>query len=57
MTLEEARDWLEEHLEEDLQSMQPAQRVNLYLNLMEFFTAKKQRTNIEDDKDQPIDIY
>lgn len=59
MTPEEARDYLESQMEEDLKALTAKERVNLYFGqVLEFFTPKRQRTSInQNDKELPEDIY
>ena len=58
MTLDEAKEYLEETLKEDIQLLSPRDRVTLYFNMMEFFTPKRQRTSIDPNiQNIPDDIY
>lgn len=58
MTLEEAKDYLEDIMEEDLQQCTAYQRIGIYLNLMEFFKPKKQRTSILGNENElPQDFH
>ena len=59
MTPEEARDYLENNMEEDLKTLSPRDRVNLYFGqVLEYFIPKRQRTSInQNDNELPNDIY
>ena len=59
MNHKEARELLEETLEEDIKSMSPSERVKLYFSLvLEFFEPKRVRTSIDqNDNKLPDDIY
>ena len=59
MTPEEARELLENYLEEDIKAMTAKDRVSLYFGqVLEYFTPKRQRTSIDqDDNKLPDDIY
>ena len=47
-----------DYIEHDIEALQPKQRLDVYLNLMEFFVPKQQRSSINpDDKSLPDDIY
>ncbi len=53
MDLQELKDKLEaEYVEEDIEKLQPKDRLIIYLNLMEFFTPKIQRSTFQADKEQ-----
>ena len=59
MTPEEAREYLENVLEEDLKTLSPRDRVTLYFGqVLEYFIPKRQRTSInQNDNELPDDIY
>jgi hypothetical protein len=59
MTPEEAKQYFEDRLEEDLELLSPKDRVALYFGqVLEYFQPKRQRTSINDnDKELPDDIY
>ena len=59
MTPEEAREFLEEMMPEDLKTLSPKDRVYLYFGqVLEFFTPKRQRTSInQNDNELKDDIY
>jgi len=59
MTPEEARELLENKLEEDIKQMTGKDRVALYFGqVLEYFTPKRQRTSIDqNDNKLPDDIY
>ena len=55
MTLDEAKEFLEESLEKDLKTLTPKEKVNLYLSLMEYFKPKQNRVNYDaEHKDTEI---
>ena len=59
MTHEEAKEYLENVLEEDLKTLSPRDRVTLYFGqVLEYFIPKRQRTSInQNDNELPNDIY
>lgn len=59
MTPEEAKDYLEDCMEEDLKTLSPRDRVTLYFGqVLEYFIPKRQRTSInQNDNELPDDIY
>ena len=56
--LNDLKELLEEKFEDDITKMTAKDRLTIYLNLMEFFVPKMQRSNfqIEDDQDKEIII-
>lgn len=59
MSPEEAKEYLESILEEDLKTMSPKERVFLYFSqVLEYFQPKRQRTSVnQNDSKLPNDIY
>ena len=59
MTPEEAKEYLENVLEQDLKTLSPRDRVTLYFGqVLEYFIPKRQRTSInQNDNELPKDIY
>ena len=59
MTHEEAKEYLESMLEDDLKLMSARERVGLYFGqVLEYFIPKRQRTSInQNDNVLPNDIY
>ena len=57
MTHEEAKEYLENCMEEDLKTLSPRDRVNLYFGqVLEYFIPKRQRTSInQNDNELPND--
>lgn len=57
--LEELRDLLEGTFEEDVKRMTPKDRLGVYLNLMEFFVPKMNRSNfqVQDNDEKEIKIF
>jgi hypothetical protein len=59
MTPQEAKEFLEDCLEEDLAALTPKDRIFLYFSqVLEYFQPKRQRTSIDQDNSKlPDDIY
>ena len=59
MTHEEAKEYLESQMEDDLKVLTARERVNLYFGqVLEYFIPKRQRTSInQNDNELPDDIY
>ena len=59
MTPEEAKEYLESVMREDLKTLSPRDRVTLYFGqVLEYFIPKRQRTSInQNDQELPDDIY
>ena len=59
MTPEEAKEYLESVMREDLKTLSPRDRVNLYFGqVLEYFIPKRQRSSIDsNDNKLPKDIY
>ncbi len=49
MKHDEAKDFCEDNLEEDLKTLTPKDRLNFYLSLLEYFHPKQNRINFESD--------
>ena len=56
--LEHLKNLIESKMDEDIDKMTAKDRLTLYLNLMEFYIPKMQRSNFEvmEDPDQEINI-